>query len=87
MLLADLHNKGVLFRSIHLNNVIVSDDAGVLGLIDFADMKIGKKSLSRDQRMRNFKHLTRYNVDQESIKTFGVERFTDLYFKASRLPE
>ena len=87
VLLADLHNKGVLFRSIHLNNVIVSDDSDVLGLIDFADMKIGKKPLSRDQRMRNFRHLTRYKVDQESIKTFGVERFTDLYFKASHLPE
>jgi tRNA A-37 threonylcarbamoyl transferase component Bud32 len=86
-LLADLHNKGVLFRSIHLNNVIVSDGSGVLGLIDFADMKISKKSLSRNQRMRNFRHLTRYKVDQESIKTFGVERFTDLYLKASRLPE
>jgi tRNA A-37 threonylcarbamoyl transferase component Bud32 len=87
VLLANLHDKGVLFRSIHFNNIIVSDGSGVLGLIDFADMKIGKKSLSRDQRMRNFRHLTRYEVDQESIKAFGVERFMTLYFAACHLPE
>jgi len=85
--LADLHDKGVFFRSIHLNNVIVSDCSGTLGLIDFADMKVGKKSLSRDKRLRNFRHLTRYKVDQDSIKAFGVDRFMNLYFQASQLSE
>ena len=84
--LANLHDKGVLFRSIHLNNVIVSEGSGVLGLIDFADMKISRKSLSRDKRLRNFRHLARYEVDQESIKSFGVDRFMEVYFKASQLP-
>ena len=84
--LANLHDKGVLFRSIHLNNVIVSEGSGVLGLIDFADMKVNRKSLSRDKRLRNFRHLARYEVDQESIKNFGVDRFMEIYFKASKLP-
>jgi tRNA A-37 threonylcarbamoyl transferase component Bud32 len=84
--LADLHDKGVLFRSIHLNNIIVENCSGDLGLIDIADMKIGEKSLSRNQRMRNFRHLTRYKADQESIKSYGIERFMDIYFKASHLP-
>ncbi len=85
--LAELHNKGILFRSIHLNNVIVSDTMDTLGLIDIADMRIYSKGLSKDMRMRNFRHLTRYNVDQESIKSFGVDRFMDIYFEVSQLPE
>jgi tRNA A-37 threonylcarbamoyl transferase component Bud32 len=84
---AELHNKGVFFRSIHLNNVIVSDDLNTLGLIDFADMKIASKGLSRPMRLRNFKHLARYKADQESIKTFGLDRFIDIYFSCTSLPE
>ena len=84
---AELHNQGVYFRSIHLNNVIISDTMDTLGLIDIADMKIHSKGLSKDMRMRNFRHLTRYSVDQESIKKFGVERFMGIYFEASQLPE
>lgn len=87
VLLAALHDKGVLFRSIHLNNIIISDDSNKLGLIDFADLKIYSKGLSRAMRLRNFKHLTRYKADQESIKNFGVDRFIDLYFSSSSLPE
>jgi len=84
---AILHDKGVFFRSIHLNNVIVSDDSNTLGLIDLADMKITSKSLSRAMRLRNFKHLARYKADQESIKSFGLDRFIDIYFSCNSLPE
>ena len=84
---AELHDKGVFFRSIHLNNVIVSEDANTLGLIDLADMKITSKSLSRAMRLRNFKHLTRYKADQDSLKTFGLDRFIDIYFSCNSLPE
>ena len=83
--LAELHDKGVFFRSIHLSNVIVSDCSDSLGLIDIVDMKINRKSLSRKLRIRNFRHLTRYKVDQESIRTFGIERFMDVYFAASKI--
>jgi len=84
---AELHNRGVYFRSIHLNNVIISDALATLGLIDIADMKIYSKSLSKNIRLRNFRHLLRYHIDQESIKSFGVERFMDIYFRNSELPE
>jgi tRNA A-37 threonylcarbamoyl transferase component Bud32 len=84
---AELHEKGVFFRSIHLNNVIVSEDSNRLGLIDLADMKITAKRLSRAMRLRNFKHLTRYKVDQDSLKTFGLDRFIDVYFSCNSLPE
>lgn len=82
--LAELHDKGVLFRSIHFNNVIVPDPPSSLGLIDIADMKIFNRELSFNQRMRNFKHLTRYSEDRQSIRAFGVKRFVDIYCNASR---
>lgn len=85
--LAGLHNKGVFFRSIHLSNIIVSDSLDIFGLIDFADMKILSKGLPIDMRLRNFRHLARYQCDQESIKRFGVERFMDIYFRETSLPE
>ena len=83
---AQLHNKGVMFRSIHLGNVIVSDDLQSLGLIDVADMKVRSGSLAKRLRLRNFKHLTRYTVDRKSIRDFGAERFVDLYLRQSFLP-
>lgn len=82
---AELHDKGILFRSIHLNNVIVPRSAGRLGLIDVADMKFFNRALSSNQRMRNLRHLTRYNEDRQSIREFGVEQFVDIYFAAARL--
>ncbi len=87
ILLAQLHDKGVLFRSIHLNNIIFQDVMSPLGLIDIADMKIEAAPLSPSARLRNFRHLARYKVDQESVKRFGVSRFMDIYFKTSCLPD
>ena len=87
ILLAQLHDKGVLFRSIHLNNIIFKDIMSPLGLIDIADMRIMAAPLSSHARIRNFRHLNRYKVDQSSIKTFGVDRFMEIYFKTSCLSE
>ena len=83
--LAELHDKGVLFRSIHFNNVIVPDTPGSLGLIDIADMKIFNRALSFSRRMRNLHHMTRYSEDCQSIREFGVERFVETYFRAGKL--
>ena len=82
---AELHDKGVLFRSIHFNNVIVPEPPGSLGLIDIADLKIFNKDLSFNQRVRNLRHMTRYSEDRQSIREFGVERFVDIYFNTARL--
>lgn len=84
-LFAELHDKGILFRSIHLNNVIVPCSPGSLGLIDVADMKFFNSALSINQRMRNLRHLTRYNEDREALREFGAEQFVDIYFDAARL--
>lgn len=63
-LLALLHEHGVYFRSIHLGNVLVLPTAD-FGLIDVADMKIGRTALSLHMRQRNLKHMRRYEQDSQ----------------------
>lgn len=67
---ADLHNKGIYFRSLHLGNVILRDD-GALGLIDIADLAAGGSALSKRRRLRNFRHIFRYPADREWIMGDG----------------
>lgn len=70
-LLGRLHEQGVYFRSIHLGNVLVLPNAA-LGLIDFADMRIERRSLSLHMRQRNLKHMRRYEEDERWL--FGLYR-------------
>ena len=78
--LARLHEKGILFRSIHLGNILVLDDGG-FGLIDLADMLIQKRPLGLFQRARNFRHLLHDKADRTSLEHYGYERFLDCYEK------
>lgn len=59
---AQLHQRGVLFRSLHWANVIVQPDK-TLGLIDIADLRLFKRPLTVKQRLRNFCHILRYRSD------------------------
>lgn len=61
--MAQLHEQGVYFRSLHLGNVLVLED-GEFGLIDLADMRIYPSSLSLSLRERNLRHMQRYTVDR-----------------------
>jgi hypothetical protein len=62
--IAKMHRKGILFRSIHLGNILVLPD-GDLGIIDIADMSFrAKGSLTVKQRIRNFHHMDRDNRDR-----------------------
>lgn len=72
VLVAKLHQHGVYFRSIHLANVLVMAN-GELGLIDFADMSKQSSPLSKSKRLRNLKHLKRY---QEDVNWIFSEYFT-----------
>lgn len=74
-LLANLHQQGVYFRSIHLGNVLLLPN-GRLGLIDFADMTKHSHPLSQLKRARNLKHLQRYQEDANWL--FG-KYFSDFY--------
>lgn len=82
--IAMLHNEGVYFRSIHFGNILITPDNS-FGLIDIADMKIKNHSLNIGKRIRNFNHLTRYEIDKNSLKQ-QKEIFIREYLKTSDFP-
>ena len=82
--IAQLHNSGIYFRSLHFGNIIILPN-GDFGLIDISDMKIKRRSLSISKRVRNFKALMRYEVDLKSINNLGFEPFVEAYLQASNL--
>lgn len=61
---AQLHERGVYFRSLHFGNVVLTPD-NQLGLIDIADLRCQKRALSDSKRLRNFAHLLRYKEDRQ----------------------
>ncbi len=83
---AQLHQKGINFRSLHLGNILLLPQGG-FGLIDVADMRFSWSPLRIDQRKRNFRHLLR-NPEQRKVFTrFGLDRFLDMYIEAAGLDE
>lgn len=85
-LLAQLHQSGIVFRSIHFGNVIV-DDAGDFTLIDVSDCRFQRRPLSLIRRTRNFHHMLRYEDDRKLFDSIGVSEFLDFYNKTAQLPE
>lgn len=76
---AELHDKGVYFRSLHLGNIVIGLDQR-LGLIDVADMSFHRRSLPTSKRLRNFQHMARYRKDMEClIGADGAQPFLDGY--------
>lgn len=75
--IAELHEKGIFFRSLHLGNILRMDN-GQFGLIDIADLKIQRSSLSSWQRLRNFKHLVRMTEYKKPLKNQS-DILTDSY--------
>jgi len=82
--IARLHNEGVYFRSVHFGNLLITPDNS-FGLIDIADMKIKSHSLNIGKRIRNFYHLTRYDIDRNSLKQ-QKEIFIREYLKICNFP-
>ena len=60
--IAELHDKGIYFRSAHFGNIIVTPEQQ-LGLIDISDMNISYFSLGYFKRIRNLKHIFRLSED------------------------
>jgi hypothetical protein len=85
--LAELHAKGVYFRSIHFGNVIVLPDQEGFGLIDIADLSFCSTPLPQRLRLRNFRHFLRYREDRESLEGFGLDRFIGVYAGHSGLSD
>ncbi len=81
---AQLHGKGVYFRSLHLGNVLVLSKTG-FGLIDIADLRVRHRALGLRSRARNFRHLLRRAEDAALVAQFGLQDFLDEYCRQSGL--
>lgn len=71
--IARLHDAGVMFRSLHMGNIIQLAD-GTFGLIDIADMRVNVFSLHKSQRRRNFQHIFRYQEDLSELDLSAFEQ-------------
>ena len=80
--LATLHAKGILFRSVHLGNILVLEN-GDYGLIDVADMTIQQRPLGLSKRARNFRHLLHDRTDREKLDAYGYGRLLEQYETAA----
>jgi tRNA A-37 threonylcarbamoyl transferase component Bud32 len=79
---AKLHAEGVLFRSLHFGNVLVTPDQD-LALIDIVDMSFRRSgSLSTQERIRNFAHIGRYTEDRKLFTQTGEQTFIEAYLSA-----
>ncbi len=76
--IAMLHQAGILFRSIHLGNVVKMAD-GQLGLIDIADLASQPWPLLKSQRQRNFRHLFRPDEDHDYLTEACKQALVDSY--------
>lgn len=83
-LMADLHDKGVFFRCIHLENLLYQTN-GEFALLDVTDVRFKKKPLNLYARYRNLKHLFQEPLDKNTWQAFGVKEFMHEYFKAVKL--
>jgi serine/threonine protein kinase len=82
--IAQLHERGIYFRSLHPGNIIV--DVGGFGLIDLLDMQFQSRPLSRWQRRRNWQHFLRTRVDWPFLSQPLIDAVLAGYRDASLLP-
>ena len=88
--IADLHARGVYFRSMDFGNVLVLADGAAdsgrgFGLIDVAETRFSPLSLTMWRRARNFRPVTSYEIDRAALARFGCERFLEQYLRAASL--
>jgi tRNA A-37 threonylcarbamoyl transferase component Bud32 len=83
---ATLHHKGVYFRSLHLGNIVLTPE-GSMGLIDIADMSVGKRSLRTNKRIRNFRHMLRYSEDKKAVGMDCLNAMVDAYIENTELSQ
>lgn len=82
---AKLHRKGIYFRSIHMENIVLQPN-GTLGLIDIADMRLRWFAIGALRRVRNLCHLLKYNQDEQLLCVDGkLDFFLNSYLRHARL--
>lgn len=82
--IAQLHAKGVFFRSLHLGNIVLTPE-GELGLIDIADLRTQRSALGKFKRMRNFQHVLRDPRDQGWLLVDKGQVFFESYLRHAQL--
>ncbi|MEM9415548.1 MAG: toluene tolerance protein [Planctomycetota bacterium] len=82
--LAELHAKGVYFRSIHFNNVVICPD-GAFGLIDISEARVARRPLPPEKRARNFRPMLSYEEDRAALEVIGVADFLAHYLRHAAL--
>jgi hypothetical protein len=82
--LAELHQKGVHFHSLHTGNIVVTP-FGTLGLIDISDLTIYPWALFCNTRARSFKRLCRYPEDIQKLGLAFWQTLQQHYFQSSQL--
>ena len=80
LLMLELHNAGVLFRALHLGNLLLLR-SGELALIDVEELTVSRRSLSAAARLRNFQHLLRRAEDRAVIGQHGFSQLATLYLQ------
>ena len=66
-----LHDLGIYFRSLHLGNIIETPN-GDLGLIDFSDLRIYRRPLSRFMRHRNIQRMLDLPNERDWINSEAI---------------
>lgn len=79
---AQLHENGVYFRSLHLGNIVLTPESQ-LGLIDIADLRTQRSKLGKWMRLRNFRHMLRYNEDRAWLLQDNAADFIDGYLECT----
>ncbi|MGH8529950.1 MAG: hypothetical protein ACRETN_08945 [Nevskiales bacterium] len=81
---AALHAKGVLFRSIHLGNVIKLD-RGSFALIDVTDVRFFRRSLPVDKRAQNLGYAWTYRGDKSYFTPAATDQLVRDYLARAHL--
>jgi tRNA A-37 threonylcarbamoyl transferase component Bud32 len=84
--IARLHEKGIYFRGLRFDNVILCDD-GEFGLIDVGAARFRRAPLRSALRARNLRHLLRQDPDRTILASFGHHRFLKRYFESAGIGE
>lgn len=81
----ELHQRGILFRGMHLGNIIQRPLGKGYGLIDFTDVKFYAKPLPLRRRAANLATPLRYKEDIDRSKAAGHPCLQDTYISLLKL--
>jgi len=82
--LSQLHQAGVFFKGIHLQNILLNDQQEFI-LIDIASVKIFDHPVTLHKRARNIKHLFRHALDGHFYREYGLTPLIDFYCDQAKL--